>query len=168
MRGHREVLSRAGGRILVVGLCLLPLGCGSSGTISGKVFYNGRAVPGGAIVFFAEGNRAIVSTPIENDGSYRADKVPPGSAKIAIQLLKPLPMGKMMDKTAFLPNVQGKTTEQRETSKPREYLWIPEKYGDPEKSGLTLQVRGGPQEFDIKLEGPAQHPGRGSASSKRP
>ena len=164
MRGHHEVLSRPGGWILVVGLCLLPLGCGSSGTISGKVFYNGRVMPGGTIMFVAEGNRGTVTTTIEKDGSYRAVKVPPGLTKIAVRPHPPPPArNEMGDKKAFLPSdAQSKTTEQSETNKAQETLWIPEQYGDPGKSGLTLQVTGGAQEFDIKLEGPS-----GRSGSKR-
>jgi hypothetical protein len=165
MRGQRDLLHYASGRMLVASLFLLPLGCGSSsGTISGKVFYNGRVVPGGTIMFVAEGNGGTVTTTIEEDGSYRAVKVPPGLAKIALRPHQPPPIRKMADKSAFLPgNDPSKTAKQSEATKPREYLWIPEQYGDPEKSGLTLQVQGGAQQFDIKLEGPS---GRSSAKTR--
>src|SRR5262249_8929167 len=123
MRGHRDVLRRIGGRMLVVGLFLLPLGCGSSpGTISGKVFYNGRVVPGGTIMFVAEGNGGSVTTPIKEDGSYRAVKVPPGLAKFALRPHPPPPARNPIgDKSAILAgNDPSKTAKQSEPTKPKE------------------------------------------------
>ena len=88
MRCPREVLVRVG-RCVLASSCLLSLSCGSSGTVSGKVTYNGQAVPGGVVVFVADGTRGTMSATIGEDGSYRVENVPSGPVKIAVKTAAP-------------------------------------------------------------------------------
>src|SRR5262249_20293538 len=77
-----------GRRLLPAGLFLLALaaaGCGKSGTVEGTVYWQGKPVTGGTVVFVAdkEGKRSVTAT-IGPDGKFKAEHVPQGSFKLAI------------------------------------------------------------------------------------
>jgi hypothetical protein len=75
-------------RVVAKGLCLcgilLVAGCGGNGVVSGKVLYQGKAVRGGMVSFIPEGG-GVMSSPIEEDGSYTVRGVPPGAVKIIVE-----------------------------------------------------------------------------------
>jgi hypothetical protein len=115
------------------------------------------------VVFVADGTRGTMSATIGEDGSYRVENVPSGPVKIAVKTAAPSRQPPPAQTKAWEGDKMPEKFRQQK-SKAGGYLWLPEKYGDPEKSGLTLQVRGGSQDFDIQLEGPAQSPGQGAAT----
>ncbi|MGL4419686.1 MAG: carboxypeptidase-like regulatory domain-containing protein [Gemmataceae bacterium] len=85
-------------RIIVVGLCVLPLSCSRGGgaataTVRGKVTFQGRPLAGGVIVFSAHPDKGTpgtrASAEIDNDGEYRlavngSPYLPPGWYRIAV------------------------------------------------------------------------------------
>lgn len=110
-----------------------------TGTVSGKVVYQGQPLPGGTITFVpAKGKPVTVA--IDADGNYKATAVPVGAARIAVETasLKP---GRKPPKDKKIPGDQG-----------GKYLRIPEKYGNPKTSGLTLEIQSGKQTHDIHLQ----------------
>jgi hypothetical protein len=142
--------------------CLLLLtGCSSKGTVSGRITYQGKPIPQGIVLFVPEKGQSITGTI--TDGQYQVKGIVSGTAKIAVQTPKanvskaptgsgqvkgkeipkdaPLPPG--IDPSIFDFNAQ--ISQVKSTS-------IPEKYGDPEKSGLTCTVKGGAQEHNIELK----------------
>jgi hypothetical protein len=79
-------------RPLVAGPCLLVLlasGCGSkTGTVSGKVTHQGKAVSNGFISFLPQTPQdqgRVFSSIIDENGAYEVTRVPVGPAKIVIQ-----------------------------------------------------------------------------------
>jgi hypothetical protein len=133
-------------------LVLLALaGCGSSGSVSGKVTYKDKPLAGGTVMFFTS-DQKVKSAVIGLDGTYRIDKVTPGPARIGVTppITPPkMPMGMKMDaaKMGGAPaDAAGPTATD---TKP---LSLPEKYQDPEKSGLTCTVTSGPQQHNIELK----------------
>ncbi len=158
---------------LGIGLLVLPLGltaagCGaSSGTVTGKVTYQGKVVPGGTVsIIPAKGG--FVSGDIQEDGSYTISKVPVGSAKVTVdtEALKPAsasaPMQAMgnagyyakMPKPSPDSPGGGKIGVGPKLSQgdPKRYVAIPRQYSDAEKSGLSLTVKSGKNEFNIDLK----------------
>jgi hypothetical protein len=140
--------------------CLLVVvtGCSSYGSISGKVTYQNRPLTGGTVLFTSSSGKGSQSSPIREDGSYTITKMPIGLAKVAIQSasgqqskgIKGPPAG-MMPKAGQMPEgVKSGVYNPSATKGPGED--IPDKYGDPEVSGLTFQVKGGAQTFDIPLK----------------
>jgi hypothetical protein len=127
----------------------LATGCSKpKGTISGKVTYQGKALPGGFVIFLPEKGPAVNAT-IDSEGKYRADNVPVGTARISVQAhgapdpesqnqAPPKPRSPADMKQFLMP----KTST----------VFIPPQYNDPEKSGLTCDVKQGPQEHDIPLK----------------
>jgi hypothetical protein len=121
-------------------------GCGSkvkpTGEVHGKVSYNGKPVTAGNVKFFPEAGGEPVFSTILPDGTYRVTGIPVGRAKVAIETLAfkghitppPPGMAKMMN--APLPK----------------YVPIPEKYEQPDTSGLTFEVEKTAKPWDIELQ----------------
>jgi hemoglobin len=97
---------------------------GDVGQISGKATYKGQPLPGGTIGLHTKDGLAV-STPLSEDGTYVAAKVPPGEYVVTLE-----------------------TESVKATAK---YVKIPAKYGDPKTSGLKYTVIKGKQQFDIDL-----------------
>ncbi|MBX6316173.1 MAG: hypothetical protein IRY99_25170, partial [Isosphaeraceae bacterium] len=120
-------------------LALVPLGCGRSGPelapVTGKVTYKGQPVPRGTISFQPVDPKqgAPATGTIEPDGTYTmqttepGDGVRPGQYRVAITAREEAPI---LD---YIPK----------TPPPPPKSLIPEKYENPETSGLTATVKSG-------------------------
>lgn len=159
MFGKTRFVVRLPRTVLLLALALLGAGCGSKGTVSGKVFYQGKPLPGGGRVTFLQEKGAFNSV-IGEDGSYRVTGLLPGSATITVsspdppQPAKESPMEKAAaGKSKLTPEmVEGMKHMGDPEAGKRKYVAIPSQYKDPEKSGLTCTVQGGSQNFDIQLK----------------
>jgi len=156
------ILSRRAGRPgpATSGLCLLAClaatGCGSHGSVSGKVSYKGDTLGGGTVVFISEG-QASEPSPIGPDGTYHINKIPTGLVKVTVETksAKPaaadprrpnMPTAPPQDKAP-----PGATEPYVGSGAKGHYVWIPDDYGDPAKSGLTYDVKPGSQTKDFDL-----------------
>ncbi len=140
----RSTLSRPWGPLGAALLVVLAAGCGpGTGNVSGKVYLDGKEVPGGYVNFFPEGEKATAkSSPIAEDGSYAVSGVPLGTARISVQGV----FGSVQ-----LPNM--KTPQGLDMPRSdRKTIYVPTKYSTVEQSGLTFDVKPGSQTYDIKLE----------------
>jgi hypothetical protein len=147
-------------------------GCGSSGTVSGKVLYKGNPLPAGTrVTFLHEKTDRPFTEQVNDDGTYTIEKVPPGKVKIGVvpphapTLGAPnVPGGggpQAGKKDAPIigpggakdviqpPSGFGKVFEGKGSDKPS--VEIPDQYKDPRQSGLTLEVTGGKQKHDIEI-----------------
>lgn len=136
---------------------LVPLGftgCSSSGTVSGKVSYKGTPLKGGSVTFISSPGKPSASTQINEDGSYTVAQVPAGAVKICVdtQMLNPAGKAKA-PKYSPPPGMQSPYPVSGDTADPgKRYMPIPADYADPEKTTLTLTVKGGRQDFNIDLK----------------
>jgi hypothetical protein len=140
-------------------LGLLIAGCGSNGTISGKVLYQGKPLPGGTVTFVT--GKGAVSCPISAEGNYTIEKVPAGEVKIAVVGAEMSKSGEVRMageavrsgkvKMEQLPPDIKKKLESSSTASGQP-IWIPANYADFEKSGLTCTVTGSKQTHDIELK----------------
>ena len=128
-------------------------GCGGdSGTVSGKVVYNGTPVKGG-VVSFIDGQGHAVNADVQQDGTYSASKVPLGDVKVTVTTPK-----------AATPNANTPSYEapsgsgfQNPNAAPasggaKDIVQIPAEYGDPEKTTLKYTVKPGSQTYDPPLK----------------
>jgi hypothetical protein len=126
-------------------------GCGSSkGTVSGKVVCGGKAVVWGSVTLIASDNMTYAAQ-ITPEGTYSVPNVPGGPVKICVTSPNPdtvarggpAPRGTASDRADAAP-----------VAKPPDGSWVelPEKYSDPEKSGLTGTVNGNTT-IDLNLDG---------------
>jgi hypothetical protein len=115
----------------------------SFGLVRGKVFCKGRVVPAGTIVFTPDMLRGttgpLARADIQPDGSYalQTKGVPgavPGWHRVTVLSQESSP----------------RIGSDEDFRQPR--FWVPEKYRDPELSGLSCEVRGGREnkiDFDL-------------------
>jgi hypothetical protein len=148
--------------VLLVLPCLLVLsvGCGSNGTITGTVTYNGTPIPEGSIMFHPDNGAPSVSTTIV-DGKYTAEKVPPGPAKVSVvsvftEAMDVTPMQRAMQgglkpkEGAEIP--EGARKLMAGAAQAKKGVKIPDDYASPSTSGLSYTVQGGKQNHDIDLK----------------
>lgn len=140
--------------IFLTTLTLTLTGCGGSTTdLSGKVSYKGKAVVYGTVVVI--GSDGIPkSGEIKPDGSYRVNGVKLGAAKVSVSSMRP-PGSEPAKKVRERGDEEGdKPPPQVTPASPeviRDWFPIPDKYADPAKSELTVDVKPG-QPFDIDLK----------------
>ncbi len=161
----RRIMRTWAGTLVPVGvLCLAALatGCSGSGTITGKVTYQKQPLTGGTVLFTSTAGKGSRTATIGEDGSYTITNMPTGPAKIAVDTrtaqARPGPFGGappsmqppkdvQLPDTARSGGLYGPPSGKKATAVP-----IPERYADPEKSGLTYTVKSGSQTHPIDLE----------------
>jgi hypothetical protein len=130
------------------------------GHVSGLVTYQGSPLRGGTI-HFIQSPKQDFATWIRGDGTYYAE-VPIGVAKVTIETESV----QSKDREGMLAKWQGdvgpfllhKKKITRAERRPSEvpdmvYTPIPDHYGDPERSGIEVEINAGAQEFDFELVG---------------
>ncbi|WP_143392798.1 carboxypeptidase-like regulatory domain-containing protein [Fimbriiglobus ruber] len=123
-------------------MSLLSTGCGEkTGSVSGKVSYQGKPLAGGYISFLTQGEKSVMkSGQVGVDGSYSIPDVPAGPTKITVQSLS----------SRNLAVVKG---QQSSDSQPKpQSVTLPPKYSNADKSDLSLDVKPGQQTYDIDLK----------------
>ena len=149
---------------LAVSLVVAAAGCGSKGTISGKVKYKGKELQTGHVTFVSETTNQSFNATIGEDGSYTMTKVPAGPVKIGVKSGPtsmvgggpPKDMGGKFGPPGGVkdaPEGQGppKDTNMDPRARGQDYPKVPDEYGDPEKSKLTYVVVSGSQTHDIEI-----------------
>ena len=145
------------GRLSVGGLFLALLaatGC-SSGTsvVVGKVTYKGKPVTMGTVTL--QTPTGAFQGPIQSDGSYEVKGVPVGTAKVAVTATDEM---KLVEENKKRVNAgreaakSGDKPKQLPSIDLESYSQIPLSYGDPEKSKLTVEVKGSKTEHNIDLQ----------------
>lgn len=139
---------------LLFATLLAMTGCGSStGTISGKVSYKDAPLKGGNVTFLTKDKKVSRLSEIQEDGSYKIEKMPAGEVLISVETasLKPPPASRFVNAPPAGANAPPGYKAPDFKEKAKRYVEIPEMYSDPDKSKLTYTVKGGEQNFDIKL-----------------
>ena len=142
-------------RILGFGFFALSLavivGCGGGGKeaknqVTGKVTLDGKPVAG--TVFFQFADNKESSSPISStDGSYQIIDPPSGTAKVYVK-------GGL---GGAGPQIGGKEVPKGSPELAKDVGGVsggvppPTKYGSPTTSGLTFDIKGGKQTYDIPL-----------------
>lgn len=145
--------------MLCVGSLLILAGCSGEnyregfGMIQGTITLDNKSLGGGSIHFFQDQEK-VASFMIRPDGTYSAE-VPIGQIKVAIETLSV----KYHDREAVLKVMKenGFDVDVRKPDSPAftggkvTYVEIPERYSDPEKSGLACNVTRGRQTCNFDL-----------------
>jgi len=146
------------GLSLALAATLGVVGCGpSTGTITGSAVYKGGAngpqpLKGGYITFQAADGKTY-QTEIQENGTYKIDKVPIGDATVVVtteflntQKKGMGPPGGAPPLPKDAPNADNAAKDQAR------YVWIPLNSADPEKSGLKVTVKAGANTYDPDLK----------------
>jgi hypothetical protein len=130
------------GTFLIV-LTIAALGCGRpTGSITGEVKYKGQLLPIGDIAFLSQEGEQQVRHADIIDGKYSIPRIEAGRAKVVV--------------TTWQPQPRKKSGFDGEDSAPPppvpKAILIPKRYGDPDKSGLTYDIKPGAQTKDFDLD----------------
>jgi len=143
---------------LALGLAAVAFaGCSGGVTdVNGKVTYNGKPVVCGAVVLIGS-DGLPKSGAIQHDGSFTVLAVKSGPVRVAVTSPRPTPP----DKAGARQRVGREAGDSEKLPPPsaqavspevaKNWVELPEKFGDPDKFGLTLEVvPGKPLEIDLK------------------
>lgn len=112
--------------------------------IEGKVTLDGTPVPSCFVNFTSDDGSAAFSIRTWPDGTYKGIDVPLGSMKVCIN--RSLSKGKGRGKGG---SQKPKKNEEKAVAGPT--APIPQKYSDPDSSGLTTTIKPGSNNYDIEL-----------------
>lgn len=148
-------------------LLLLPVlaGCGSGkGTVSGKVIYQGKGLPGGRVTFRpADPRLNPVGVVLDAEGHYEVS-LPPGEVVISVdnRELDPaaaraapppqLPPGIKLPRVPKPEAGPAEVSPNTIQNLPGRYRGIPPKFYSTDTSGLKYTVQKGSQTHDIDLK----------------
>jgi hypothetical protein len=132
----------------VIGIVVLAAaGCGpGSADVTGKVTYKGKPVVCGAVVIVgADG--LPKSGLIQPDGTFRVEAVRVGPARVAVTSPPPASAASTRPKARGGRDAGGDGEKTPPPQAPpadpevvKNWVSLPEKYGDPTQSGLTIDV----------------------------
>jgi len=124
--------------------------------VSGKVLYQGKPLPGGTITFVNKNGPAFASGGnIDENGNYKV-QAPVGEVKVSVNNAHLAPPGGMgrgkgPSAPAIKPGLKRPGSEEPNKEK-GQFVPIPDKYSDPDQSGLNYTINKGSQTLEIKLE----------------
>jgi len=124
---------------------------GATGTVSGKVTYDGKAIPAGSAIVFVNEKYGIPATgTIAADGQYQLQmrgtpEILAGEYKIGVT--PPVSSDSQAeDEEAMKALMEGKATPAADPPP------FPERYFAPETSGVVFQLKEGPNTFDLDMK----------------
>jgi hypothetical protein len=117
--------------------------------VDGKITVDGKPVTGGR-VFFRAADGKVAMAYISSEGNYHAIDVPAGTLKVNVTPPTRMETDKMRRGKGKKPNAP-ETLEAPELPPGTSSVFIPQKYQDPESSGLTCTVKSGTNTFDIEM-----------------
>ncbi len=148
--GPRASCSIAG--LGVVSALLGLAGCGwtpATGGVSGTVRFDGKPVATGRMTVLCEGAGKPVFFADITDGAYRIERAPVGGARVTVQAFA------VQASTGNVPTPPGSAPALPiPVNLPRAgrpIAGFPERYLNPDASGLTLEIKSGPQTQDFDL-----------------
>lgn len=124
--------------------------------ITGSVTYKGGPVPAGTVVFHTT-EQGSYAAQLSADGSYEVRDVPKGKLVVTVETESVNPNTKTK---AYGGDKGSKMYEERlraegraaaEKAPPQQYVKIPAKYADQEKSPLNVEVSAGSQTHNFTL-----------------
>jgi hypothetical protein len=124
-----------------------------TGTVKGKVYFEGRPVKYGKVVFAAS-DHATRSGPIQEDGSYAVEEITLGPARIVVASPNPRPGGSQIEaefKELEKRSIQRKTAVNSPKDSEK-WAPIPGHYADFKESGLVVEVVKGTTTHNIELK----------------
>jgi hypothetical protein len=117
------------------------------GDVAGKVTIDGQPAEGVALTFQgADGRVATAST--DEQGDYRAVNVPVGKVTVTAAML-----GGAGDSEGMIQKNAGADPSRPAAAPPKKGPKLPERYADPNTSGLTHTATAGESRYDIPLSG---------------
>lgn len=133
-------------------LLLAGTGCGPrTGFVTGRVTYRQQPLTQGTVTFFCDDGQ-IVFGLINKDGIYTIPNVPEGRVRGTVATHPPVPPGfsihQQLPPSKDAPRLDVSPAERRPGGR---YPRIPERFNNPDQSGIEFIVQRGEQTHDITL-----------------
>lgn len=148
-------MRRAGVAVVIAVLLVVP-GCGvPRARVHGTLKYEGKPL-GGAIITFFSADNATFTARTRSDGTYQVDRVPQGTVRVSVQIPKRRPKPRPDPASVQKANKEAglKSWQERkqleEPSSPR--IKLPDRYGNPETSDLSFELKELDQDYSIDLK----------------
>ncbi len=148
-RTHRPLTGCATLALVVLAGC----GGGGSATVEGKVTIDGQPARAGRVFFRSADGKSTVVATIMSDGAYRAVDVPCDAMRVTVSLpTKWERIGLIRDaKKAKASGAADGPKAPRGADGFEPDAKLPEKYQNPDASGLALTVKSGTNTYDIEI-----------------
>ncbi len=136
--------------MLILGaLCMA--GCANqTGSVTGKVTYQGKPVVIGSVMLFNEETLVRAQETIRPDGTFQIDRIPYGAYAVTVHSADPgmRPAGRPVP-----DNLRKHPKETEPPIRPGADKWFasPERYSDWRRSGVSVTVSKPNTSFDIQL-----------------
>jgi hypothetical protein len=133
-----------------LGIITLGTGCQEpKGALKGSVTYKSSPVTGGGMTFYDQKDKQIGGGTIDENGNYIAVGLPVGKMKVTIETDSAKQTGRKLSpaEERALKDKKGVAPSQNKLK----YVKIPPKYSDKKKTTLTVEIKGGDQQWDITL-----------------
>jgi hypothetical protein len=130
-------------------ICLLAIaGCGTrTAEFSGRVTYKGKPIYRGSITLEGDDKKALVAA-ISDDGTFQFPSLPVGTYKIGVLCPEPSADAPARDPANKWQDMPGKAIDPNSAKR---WFEIPKRCGDPEQSGLRVDVAAPATTKEIEL-----------------
>ena len=132
-----------------VGLAIISCSA-QKAVVSGTVRFKGRPLPAGTVLFHGTDGR-VEHSLISEEGKYTISDAPIGIVSITVKSHGAAPPKLPSSKGKSLP-IPRELAPRDEDLRNNHYVPIPDRYLNPDTSGLTFEVHPGRQSRDIELE----------------
>jgi hypothetical protein len=125
-----------------------------TGTVTGKVTYQGKPVPAGCLVTFVSQQGVAALGTVDASGQYQlriAGKPDVPAREYNVSVTYPGAAGPEMTDEDERKYMAGDPATVAKFSRKAQSAPIPQKYADEFQSGLSYHVKEGPNTFDIDL-----------------
>lgn len=149
----RFAVSLMAGTVFLFGCSSSNLPPGPKGTVEGKVTYKGEPVPAGSTVTFVHGDTSLPAIGQTGAGGtfklmmQGGDQLPAGTYSVAVSPPASGEISEQTDMDAYKAMMEGGATAAKATTGP-----FPEKYQAAETSGVTFEVKEGPNTYDLDMK----------------
>jgi hypothetical protein len=133
---------RPGPALLLLAALLASAGCGGkkTATVSGRVTYQGKAVPMGAIYFHGPNDQMAMGI-LQSDGSFAATDVPIGQVKATVLARDPGVYAQQLVGPGGAPP----------QAAPPTFVAVPTKYADVNTTDLVFTIAGETKDLEVEL-----------------
>ena len=156
---HRRIHQSTVWCLLTAGILVAAIGCGTgsrlpsgdTGTVSGKLTYNGNPVSKGTTLMFMEEKSGITGAAVVDERGEYILQMKDGMRILCgiyrISVGPPIPTAGMTTEDMMRASLEKPKTNPEEALKQ-----IPERYRSPEKSKTIFEVKPGPNAFDLDMK----------------
>jgi hypothetical protein len=134
--------------LMVVGLFFLSR---PTCNVTGKVTFRGKPVYTGSVIIVGKDGVAAAG-PIETDGTYVVQKAPVGEVTVGVVSKDPVYLHRISQLRSSRTPIPASALSTPTGLDRKKWFPIPKEYEEPVRSGLSLSIKKGDNQYDIELK----------------